>query len=263
MPQPLPTYTKLLKIAELACQRTLSVQPSRQRCLKGTSAECSSTVAYQHCAPCWPQRTELSFRFLNIPTACVPLLPEHCQPIPTVRCLLCQQGAALRGVRDMFQGKPGEPGPSAQPQAVPLELAKQPWMDLPDWQLTPQQRTALKEHEQKLRVCAPADLTPCLCLHCLHHMMMMPVMVRSCVAHADTMLALAIHAANRAPAHKGCTFWLAHPLHTAPLACSGLDTEAAALQGCLTCRALEPKATHRRASLLWILTLLQGKLAVC
>ena len=62
------------------------------------------------------------------------------------------QGAALRGVHEMFQGKPGEAPAAGQLQAVPLELAKQPWMELPDWQLTPQQRAALKEHDQKLQV---------------------------------------------------------------------------------------------------------------
>lgn len=76
-----------------------------------------------------------------------------------------EQGAALRGVRDMFQGKPGEAGPSGQPQALPLELAKQPWMDLPDWELTPQQRAALKEYEQKLQVCA----SPWSGLSCCRH----------------------------------------------------------------------------------------------
>lgn len=68
------------------------------------------------------------------------------------------QGAALRGVREMFQGMPGEAIAAGQSQAVPLELAKQPWMDLPDWQLTPQQRAALKEHDQKLQVTALLQL---------------------------------------------------------------------------------------------------------
>ena len=62
------------------------------------------------------------------------------------------QGAALRGVHEMFQGKPGEAPAAGQLQVVPLELAKQPWMELPDWQLTPQLRAALKEHDQKLQV---------------------------------------------------------------------------------------------------------------
>lgn len=62
----------------------------------------------------------------------------------------------------MFQSKPGEVKSAGQAQAVPLELARQPWMDLPDWQLTPQQRAALKEHDQKLQVTILA-----LSLHCL------------------------------------------------------------------------------------------------
>lgn len=65
---------------------------------------------------------------------------------------LALQGTALRGVQEMLQGKPGQVQSAGQAQAVPLELARQPWMDLPDWQHTPQQRAALKEHDQKLQV---------------------------------------------------------------------------------------------------------------
>lgn len=74
-----------------------------------------------------------------------------------------QQGVALRGVRQMLGDQSGvQEGPSGQAhQAVPLELARQPWMDLPDSVLTPQQRTALKEHDKKVQVShhpAPAHL---------------------------------------------------------------------------------------------------------
>lgn len=37
-------------------------------------------------------------------------------------------------------------------QAVPLELSRQPWMDLPDATLTPTQRAVLKEHDKKVQV---------------------------------------------------------------------------------------------------------------
>ena len=37
-------------------------------------------------------------------------------------------------------------------QAMPLELSRQPWMDLPDAMLTPTQRAALKEHDKKVQV---------------------------------------------------------------------------------------------------------------
>ena len=65
-----------------------------------------------------------------------------------------QQGVALRGVRQMLGDQDGvQGGASGQAhQAVPLELARQPWMELPDSVLTPQQRTALKEHDKKVQV---------------------------------------------------------------------------------------------------------------
>lgn len=69
-----------------------------------------------------------------------------------------QKGLALRGVRQMLGDQGGVQGGSGQAQVVPLELAKQPWMDLPDSVLTPQQRAALKEHDKKVQVsCHPTQ----------------------------------------------------------------------------------------------------------
>lgn len=39
-------------------------------------------------------------------------------------------------------------------QAVPMELARQAWMDMPDAMLTPTQRALLKEHDNKVQVSA-------------------------------------------------------------------------------------------------------------
>jgi len=63
-----------------------------------------------------------------------------------------QKGLALRGVRQMLGDQGGEQGGLGQAQVVPLELARQPWMDLPDSVLTPQQRAALKEHDKKVQL---------------------------------------------------------------------------------------------------------------
>ncbi|DBA69301.1 TPA: Cilia- and flagella-associated protein 43 [Trebouxia sp. C0005] len=62
-----------------------------------------------------------------------------------------QRGLALRGVRQLLGDQGGLQGGSGQAQIVPLELARQPWMDLPDSLLTPQQRAALKEHDKKVQ----------------------------------------------------------------------------------------------------------------
>ncbi len=79
-----------------------------------------------------------------------------------------QKGLALRGVRQMLGDQGGEQGGLGQAQVVPLELARQPWMDLPDSVLTPQQRAALKEHDKKVQVSchsikADQQLTANLC----------------------------------------------------------------------------------------------------
>jgi len=63
-----------------------------------------------------------------------------------------QKGLSLRGIRQMLGDQGGVQGRSGQAQVVPLELARQPWMDLPDSVLTPQQRAALKEHDKKVQV---------------------------------------------------------------------------------------------------------------
>ena len=65
-----------------------------------------------------------------------------------------QQGAALRGVRQMLgeQGALEGAGSEGQTPVLPLELARQPWMDLADSVLTPQQRAVLKEHDKKVQV---------------------------------------------------------------------------------------------------------------
>ncbi len=70
-----------------------------------------------------------------------------------------QKGLALRGVRQMLGDQGGVQGGSGQAQVVPLELARQPWMDLADSILTPQQRAALKEHDKKVQV--SYSLTSC------------------------------------------------------------------------------------------------------
>ena len=64
-----------------------------------------------------------------------------------------QQGVALRGVRQMLGDQAGvQGGLQGQAQVLPLELARQPWMDLPDSLLMPQQRALLKEHDKKVQV---------------------------------------------------------------------------------------------------------------
>ncbi|KAL3160747.1 hypothetical protein ABBQ32_010656 [Trebouxia sp. C0010 RCD-2024] len=63
-----------------------------------------------------------------------------------------QQAVALRGVRQMLGDQGSRQGVAhAQTQAMPLELSRQPWMDLPDATLTPTQRAVLKEHDKKVQ----------------------------------------------------------------------------------------------------------------
>ncbi|KAL3139282.1 Cilia- and flagella-associated protein 43 [Trebouxia sp. C0009 RCD-2024] len=63
----------------------------------------------------------------------------------TARSSDVQQAVALRGVRQMLGDQGSLQG------AMPLELSRQPWMDLPDATLTPTQRAVLKEHDKKVQ----------------------------------------------------------------------------------------------------------------
>ena len=85
-----------------------------------------------------------------------------------------QRSLALRGVRQMLgeQGE-GQGASAGQAQAIPLELARQPWMDLPDSALTPQQRAALKDHDKQVQVSMVE------CLVCCYTMMLRLAMMLS------------------------------------------------------------------------------------